>query len=186
MDHVSIGMSFRQTAATIQHARNHTKTAKLTGMNDMIVGQYVHVLVGASLQDVSDMTGDVSVWAFSLAFDTSTHREQSFFDVCVRIFYKGLLCNIHLVGLPMFDRHKAKIVYNMLVKFLDALYLDWRFKLLNASSDGENTMTGHHAGVVTLIARCTEFNVLRVWCAPHQIDIIVKSAAESINGGACN
>ena len=45
-------------------------------------------------------------------------------------------------------------------------------------------MTGHHAGVVTLIARCTEFNVLRVWCAPHQIDIIVKSAAESINGGA--
>ena len=75
MDHVSIGMSFRQTAATIQHARNHTKTAKLTGMNDMIVGQYVHVLVGASLQDVSDMTGDVSVWAFSLAFDASTHRE---------------------------------------------------------------------------------------------------------------
>ena len=44
MDHVSIGMSFRQTPAAIQHARDHTKTAKLTGMNDMIVGQYVRVL----------------------------------------------------------------------------------------------------------------------------------------------
>ena len=61
MGHVSIGMSFRQTAAAIQHARGHTKTANLTGMNDMIVGPYVRVLFGASLQDKSDMMGDVSV-----------------------------------------------------------------------------------------------------------------------------
>ena len=121
MDHVLIGMSFRHTAAAIQHARDHTKTTKMTGMNDMIVGQYVRVLVGASLQDISDMMGDMSVWAFSIVFDASTRREQSFFDVRVRICYKGLLCNIHLVGLPMFDRHKAEIIYNMLVKFLDAL-----------------------------------------------------------------
>ncbi|CAK9194973.1 unnamed protein product [Sphagnum troendelagicum] len=45
-------------------------------------------------------------------------------------------------------------------------------------------MTGRHVGLVTRIARCAEFNVLRVWCAPHQIDIIVKSSAEGIDGGA--
>jgi len=38
MDHVSIGMSLRQTATAIQHARDHTKTATLSGMNDLIVG----------------------------------------------------------------------------------------------------------------------------------------------------
>ena len=57
-------------------------------------------------------------------------------------------------------------------------------KLLNVSSDSENMMTGRDAGVVTRIARCVELNVLRVRCAPHQIDIIVKSTAESFNGGA--
>jgi len=47
VDYVSIGMSFRQTAAAIQFTKDRTKTAKLTGINDMIVGQYTRVLVGA-------------------------------------------------------------------------------------------------------------------------------------------
>ena len=74
MDHVSVGLSFRQTTAGIQHAREDTKTANPTGMNDMIVGQYVRVLVGASLQDIPGMMGDMSLWAVSLAFDSSMHR----------------------------------------------------------------------------------------------------------------
>jgi hypothetical protein len=78
----------------------------------------------------------------------------------------------------------TEILYNLLYKFLDALYPDWHVKLLNASSDNENTMIGHHAGLVTRITRCAEFNVLRVWCAPHQIDIIVKSLVEGIDGSA--
>jgi hypothetical protein len=184
MDHVSIGMSFRQAATAIQHARDHTKTATLSGMNDLIVGQYVRVLVGGNLQEISDLMGDLSVWAFSFAFNSSTHFEQSFFDLRVRICFKGRLCNLHLVSLPLFARHTAEILYNLLCKFLDALYPDWRVKLLNTSSDGENTMTRCHASLITRIARCAEFNVLRVWCVPHQIDIIVKSSVEGINGGA--
>ena len=73
----------------------------------------------------------------------------------------------------------------MLVKFIDALYPGWRVKLLNASSDGENTMTGRYAGLVSRVARCAGFNLLRVWCATHPIGIIVKSVAETINGDAC-
>jgi hypothetical protein len=38
MDHISIGISFRQTVATIQHTKDRTKTAKLTGMNNLIIG----------------------------------------------------------------------------------------------------------------------------------------------------
>jgi hypothetical protein len=59
MDHVSIGMSFRQATTAIQHAKDHTKTATLSGMNDLIVGQYVRVLVGDNLQDISDLMGDL-------------------------------------------------------------------------------------------------------------------------------
>jgi hypothetical protein len=84
----------------------------------------------------------------------------------------------------LFDRHTTEILYNLLCKFLHALYPDWRIKLFNASSDGENTMIGRHVGFVTRIARCAKFNVLRMWCALHQIDIIVKSSAEGIDGGA--
>ena len=78
MDHVSVGRSFRKTAAAIQHARDHTKAEKLTGVKDVIVGRYVRVLVGASLQDMSDMMEDMSVWAVSFAFDSRMHRGSRF------------------------------------------------------------------------------------------------------------
>ncbi|ETV67156.1 hypothetical protein H257_16556 [Aphanomyces astaci] len=71
----------------------------------------------------------------------------------------------------------------MLVKFLDALYPPWRTKLIGMSSDGENTMTGRHRGLVTRIVATAENPVLRIWCAPHQIDLIVKQAAECVAYG---
>jgi hypothetical protein len=122
MDYVSIAMSFRQTSAAIQFARDHTKTAKLTGRNDLVVGQYVHVLVASSLQNISDMMEDESFWVISLAFDSSTHREQALFDLRVRMSFHGVFFNLHLVAIPMFERHTAMKMFNMLVKFLDALY----------------------------------------------------------------
>jgi hypothetical protein len=145
IDHVSIGMSFRQMSGAIQHAKDRTKMSKLSSINGMIVGQYV----------------DDMVWAFSLAGDGSTHRGQLFFDLRMRICLKGKLLNLHLVAIPMFDRHTALNIFNMFVKFLDALYRKWRSKLIGMSSDGENTMTGRHAGLITRMIACAENPVLQ-------------------------
>jgi len=183
MDHISTGMSFRQAALAIQHAKGRLKAAKLLGVTDYLVGQYVRVLVGASLQQIASMLGDGSVWAFSLAADGSTHRGQPFVDQRVRLCYRGSLLNLHLVALPTFERHTSQNLFEMIVKFMDALFPEWRSKLIGVASDGENVMTGRHAGVVTRIAACATHRILRVWCAPHQIDIVVKSTAEDITGG---
>ena len=43
-------------------------------------------------------------------------------------------------------------------------------------------MTGRHADV-TRLANSAEFPVLRVWCAPHQLDIVVKSTSDGIDDG---
>lgn len=49
------------------------------------------------------------------------------------------------------------------------------------SSDGENTMMGRHVGIVTRIVACTENEMLRIWCALHQMDIVFKATAEGID-----
>jgi hypothetical protein len=72
----------------------------------------------------------------------------------------------------------------MISKFMDVLYSKWRVKLIGMSTNGENTMTGQHAGVVIRIVACAEHKVLRIWCVSHQIDIIVKASTESISGGS--
>lgn len=48
-------------------------------------------------------------------------------------------------------------------------------------SEGENTMTGRHRGVVTLLLR--EANVLRFWCPPHQVDLVVQDATNKTDSG---
>jgi hypothetical protein len=42
-------------------------------------------------------------------------------------------------------------------------------------------MTGHHVGIVTRLVDCADNDMLCIWCAPHQIDIMVKAAAEGID-----
>jgi hypothetical protein len=74
-------------------------------------------------------------------------------------------------------------IFNLITKFIDALYKKWRSKLIGVLTDDENTMTGRHAGVVTRLVACADNNVLRIWCTPHQINIVVKAAIKAIDNG---
>jgi len=71
--HVSVGLSFRQTSKVIEQHRSTTKNAKLNGLNNHMVGQFVCILLAVSLQIISDVLTDLAIWAFSLAADASTH-----------------------------------------------------------------------------------------------------------------
>ncbi|CAK9873019.1 unnamed protein product [Sphagnum jensenii] len=48
------------------------------------------------------------------------------------------------------------------------------------SSNGENTMTSHHTGLVTCMITCTENPMLRIWCALHHIDLVINSATKEL------
>jgi hypothetical protein len=138
---------------------------KLGGINDHNVGQYVRALVATNLTKIADLLLHPSVWAFSIAGDGSTHRNSSFFDMRIRICVNGILSNLHLVAIPMFERHTAENIFNLIVRFLDALNgttTIWRAKLMSVSTDGENRMTGCHRGVVTRLEQAAEFPVLRI------------------------
>jgi preprotein translocase subunit SecD len=59
----------------------------------------------------------------------------------------------------------------------------WRAKLIGMGSDGENTMIGRHAGVVTQICAMATHPVVRTWCVPHQGDLVMKMSARAVEGG---
>jgi hypothetical protein len=83
----------------------------------------------------------------------------------------------------MFVRHTAFNIFKLAIKAFDALFPNWRSKLLSISSNGENTMTGRHAGFVTRMANEAANLVLRIWCPPHQIDLVLKVVAEAVADG---
>ncbi|CAK9862746.1 unnamed protein product [Sphagnum jensenii] len=41
-------------------------------------------------------------------------------------------------------------------------------------------MTGRHVGVVTLLKNECLNHVLRIWCVPHYLDIVVKNATHGV------
>ena len=113
MDMVPIGMSFRQTASAMQLVRECTKQALFSGVNDLLVSQYDRVLVGGNLQDISDLMEQQSVRAMSLAFNSSTHFEQSYLDLRVRLCVEGFLCILHVFCLPRYERHTSGNLFNV-------------------------------------------------------------------------
>jgi hypothetical protein len=76
---------------------------KLGGINDHIVDQYVRALVVVNLNKVMNMLLHPSVWAFLVVGDGNTHHNNSFFNMCIHICVGGVLSNLHLVAIPMFE-----------------------------------------------------------------------------------
>lgn len=165
IDYVKCSMSFRQTATVIHHAKHRLKAQKLRCINDHNVSQYVRDLVTTNLNKIIDLLLHPSVWAFLVIGDGSIHRSSSFFDMCICMCVGDVLSNLHLVTIPMFERHIAENIFILIAYFLNALSNTttiWRAKLVSVSIDGENTMTGCHRGVVTHLKQATEFSMLHI------------------------
>ena len=101
----------------------------------------------------------------------------------LRFCYRGVLVNLHLVYIPMFDRRTLQIIFDTVCKFMDALYGSWCGKLLCVASDDENAMTGRYAGLVTQLCAAAEHTILRIQCAPHQIDLEMKQPFTNVFQG---
>jgi len=127
-----------------------------------------------------------SVWVFWVIKDGSMHYNNSFFDMRIRIYVSGILSNLHLVAIPMFERHIVENIFNLIAYFMDALsgvMTIWRAKLVSVSTDGKNTMIRCHRGVVIRLEQVAKFSVLCIWCVPHQIGIVIKNATTLLQDG---
>ena len=65
-------------------------------------------------------------------------------------------------------------------KILDVLCPNWKEKIIGVTTDGASNMTGCHVGVVTQIARLSNKGFFRIWCAAHQLDLIVQDRFKSM------
>jgi hypothetical protein len=99
------------------------------------------------------------------------------------VCFNGVLMNLHLVLVPFFQRHTAVNYVTMIKTVMNVLCPTWNDKLISIAFDGENTMTGRTDGAVTLLERQCTNPVLRVWCVPHQLDLVVKMATVGVDYG---
>ena len=92
-------------------------------------------------------------WAFTLAFDGSTHQGMSYLDVQTIFHLNGCLFNFHLMENPLFIQHTGENMFVVLKKLLDAVFNPtWKLKCISVSSDGTRNMIGSTNSLVTQIS----------------------------------
>jgi hypothetical protein len=79
-----------------------------------------------------------------------------------------------------YDQHTAANIAAMIQCILDALLPNWQCKIIAFSTDDKNTMTGPHSGVMTQINKEANFDLMQIWCTPHQANLLVKKASHSM------
>mgnify|MGYP003321281629 CR=1 FL=1 len=133
-----------------------------------------------NLQGLKEILKDI--WAFSIALDAGNNAGTAYLDLRMRCYYKNFLQNLHLLAIPMRERHTGAYQYDLIVNALDILAPNWRYQLIGVSSDGASTMTGCIQGTVSRLARECHTPIFRIWCGAHQLDLVIKKAFN----GLCN
>ena len=154
--------------------------ASLGNLNDTTVANYARVVCAINLQRLAEILNDDKIWAFSLANDASTHYGMSYFDNRIHFHRDGIFYNIHALAIPMFEQHTGEKMSNLVFDFLDIVCPDWRAKLIGVSTDGASVMTGSVKGVATRIEKEAKYNIYRIWCGLHQLDLVMKYAYQDL------
>ena len=134
---------------------------------------YARILVAISLQSIKDLLA--KSWCYSVAFERSTNQRISYLDIRIRVYHQGEIRNLHVVALPMLDNNTEDYMYELFENLFDTLDLSWKDKLVGLTTYAAASMTESHIAMVTTIQNKTSSDgFYRIWCALHQLDIVVQ------------
>lgn len=82
---VSIGMSFRQVARSMEVKRNVSHLSHLSGWWEGKVRMYVQAVTDINLQHIRELMTVKRCWAYSISIDSAKNRGDSYVEVGVRV-----------------------------------------------------------------------------------------------------
>ena len=180
------GLSFRQVENVFNKTKKLTSNALLGNITHSTAANYAHIVCALNFQRLADILNNTSIWAFSLANDSSTHYRNFYFNNRIHFHLRGILYNIDAIAIPMFDWHTGENMYDLISNFLDVIYLEWRSKLIGVGTDGASSMTGVLKGVTTRLENDAQYGLYRVWCGLHQLDLVMKYAYKDLKNSKFN
>lgn len=168
----AFGDSFPSVSFQLHFIRKDSSMSEYGGAFDVTVSNYIRILMAASLQNLAEIMEKTS--SLSVAFDFSTHHVRYYLYVRVRVFYKFLLWNFHLISLPMFDRQTEEMIADLLLKFFNSLYVYCKYSIVGLSTDGDRSMAGRIREVAKKIDRMFLQGTVLVWIGLYQLDLVMQ------------
>ena len=121
--------------------------------------------------------------SLSLDYDDLTHNGIPFFDVRIQNCVNCNLYNLHLVVVPCFDRLTAENTVNLIKPLSDSVCEAWQNEIISITTNSERTNNAWQNGVFARLARMAAHNLMRIWCAYHQRNIMIRAATNEMDNG---
>lgn len=118
--------------------------------------------------------------ACALTLDMSPHQAMSYLDVCLRSTMQFYQYNFHLILIPIFERHIAGVMLNILSRVLDTMSSHGKHVTIVVSTDGAKNMIGFLSGLATCIQNVCNPGMIWARCKLYQLDLVMQA----INCGA--
>ncbi|KAF1772321.1 hypothetical protein GQ600_23577 [Phytophthora cactorum] len=140
VDSLATGMSPRQVALQLAAlARRTTRAGGAAPVFPLLKEEEVTELARLTVSTSMQRTGQLiaRAWAFGLALREVTAAPRTgYLDVRVVVYAGGELRDLHLVALPLFKRHSASTLAQVIQDVLDAVFPLWRTRVLGITQDG--------------------------------------------------
>ena len=176
LDQIALGLNFRAVSRSLSQLRQSCALSFLNNISELKVCKYVQAITAVVLQRLSELLSHKRCWAFSIAFDGATNRNEAYLDVRARFSVGGKLANVHVLAVPMPESHSGQRMFEVICELFRALVgSSWEKKLIGIASDGAANMTGCHSGAVTRLENIALPGLFRIWCGAHQLDLVVKN-----------
>jgi hypothetical protein len=156
----------------VQLVRDESGPGIYGGCSELIASNYTRVACTVALHILSQALEHVS--GLSIALESSTLHGMSYLDVRIWFSLHDVICNFHLLALPLFDRDTGENMFDVLVQFLNAFHPQWRDILVGSSSDGARAMTGSLPGISTRLGKCFSAKLIRIWSGLHLLVLVMQ------------
>ena len=100
---VAIDVSFCQASKLYHSVKEETGMGSSGSVTDHKVGHLCQIGCAVNLQYLKELFK--KIWAFSIGLDAGNNAGSSYLDIRMRCFFKGDLQNLHLMAIPMQERH---------------------------------------------------------------------------------
>ena len=115
----------------------------------------------------------------------STHMSPLYLGILIRLHLNSYyIANVHLISVPMYERHTAAMIFDTAAKALDVLCPSWKDSIVGVSTYGKRKMTGRILGVATRFQEVVNPGFFCIWCGARQLDIVIQSAYRKLGGKA--
>jgi len=160
--------------------KESTGLVLLGSVSEGKVASYARFICVFNLQSLQDLLAHI--WKFLKAMDMSIYIATLYFDISIRLHWKGQILNFHLLAIHMFSQCTSEQIFLHTAKALDVLAPVWKQMLISISTDRECKMTRRFQCVATHFDQAALPEFFRIWCGLHQLEIKLQHYFVSLMG----